>query len=1787
MTGPTAEVLSGYGAEPRRRTDSGSLEDEPWDQRRPKNRGSPSVSREEEELQFQRRMIAMNTKANPGRGSGGGRRGLVSPDGPAGDEELLDDGDLPSLATSHAPAAAARAADADGADATDTTPAGELLLGGRTTQPLKSPSASNSTGRKKAERRKFWGQMEGADSEQPGTTNKEEDGPHDEMAARRRRRRRTAQPKGGEDDDTDYDSVPTDIESQMTEEEVEEEYETSFCGQTLNAIGDICGGNLNNLTNEEAAAIKGDGTARSPQSRSPRSHRSPNSSVASPLSPRFDPTMQQEHTAIEVEFVEPVASKKSSKKQLGESTSSTTKHQEGEGTRTPEVMSDTPSDVSSKKAAYLNAIAKRAKENFRRKKGKDIPSEAFVDATIQTSRATPSSLSGSDKGAVVPESAPEQKLSSSDGGSFDEDDYNRFSPAEKRKFVKLINGGLSAGEATHQVINERKLAAVEQEGKSAPKGAARLAFWKRTQQQQQGPALKTSGSGSQVDSDADEPDGGAPQNKSADLPDDEKSSGIDPAIRNLDEGGGEFPFQKSGVNYYDAVRREVEVEDDSDEASRAKSMSRSEAGKGPRLFGKTRGFSALDDSSTEDHSKKSDPRDKMPTAVSPTEDQDQSKSVPPSQQAAPVMAAPVTASPQNEMSAAVKSSRQAGHVRGASSSDDEWSSPSAVESLLRLPIRKSLTGTAGYQKVGSEANLPTPPPQAKQENEAALQTESDALLTASPPPPESREAVVDVDLSGKKSMDEYFQSTVNDAHSGNYHINDNMSVFTAGTNITGTTNYTQSSRVRRPGAAKTRLAQQKKIEHEMEKKQQGWQETIQAVAKSTNRVWDPKKGWVDYEEPDMDTVTKATPKDKGKIHLDLDRSVLSHKEEDTGRSPYASGASSVSVPFPEEWEKERNEMIGASDAPLAVNQSATQYSVDRDMPEIRTSQHSSDRDMSGTREERKEMIDDSDAPFAAQNESAMQYSAERGTSRRREEKKLRGLEGDDPSLTGYSSLGGASASVDGVRSKGWIESMRAVSAVLADQGKSWDPEHGWMIKNEDGQLVPDPVIGRLDGSSESRALPIESTRALPTEPKVRTVGSLEIANEPRSLARVPPILTEASPSYLTEEELDNDSEPMMMGTRSDEFEKPLSPIVSVVKQKVGQEDINLFSEEGRRKNRNSGYASGDADSPKRVDATAETPRSNVSVISRDHSAASSRRNRSVGPIDVDEVDEAWDSEGEDLDGRRSLAKANESVSRSVVSGSETGANESTNRSMVSGGSSGSRIPKLKMSKRDTTPVHVRRAPAANVDRSKETSGERYTSPVQKSGNASAERRKTPRGRRAIPTPADTEGEDRYHSDASSRTPPASSEPDAAAPVSPSVKERLQEWETRIETSNSYDTPEKFVEPKRSTPKATEHTGAAGWKTFLGKKVSAESAAAAAAGTSRSPSGVGEETKEPEGHYTFARNTETIGGKPQKDRTHRDDYAHADDDSLFDFKNRSAKSDRAKRNHPDDLNISDISPIRAKDEQSDTDMDDDPVSEAYGPTEEERQPSSIMKRLTECAAPMMPNRMSPNSGASRFLPTTLCGRPDVDEPDESIASSSAQSTTSPSGDVKRSGSFGDEKPKSRSSPKKRQTDNLPVSSSSVVSEDFGAKTAYLEALAMRTAVSKPKRSSSARRDRSSASSVTSGSTVQSSARWKEFLERKKATGASPKGSQSDVSKAAERYASEKVEEIMSKMSSSSRARSVARSRDVHKEHDMIGEDGAGQASSKSSSVQAAEDLAAARVEAMMAALSTAQMEEGEI
>lgn len=296
-------------------------------------------------------------------------------------------------------------------------------------------------------------------------------------------------------------------------------------------------------------------------------------------------------------------------------------------------------------------------------------------------------------------------------------------------------------------------------------------------------------------------------------------------------------------------------------------------------------------------------------------------------------------------------------------------------------------------------------------------------------------------------------------------------------------------------------------------------------------------------------------------------------------------------------------------------------------------------------------------------------------------------------------------------------------------------------------------------------------------------------------------------------------------------------------------------------------------------------------------------------------------------------------------------------------------------------------------------------------------------------------------------------------------------------------------------------------------------------------------------------------------------------------------------------------------------DDEPVeSEAYGPEEGDRR--SFFKRFVECASPMMPSSLqgdgmpmahlaflrSGTHSAGRFAPPAFCGgRAETvqdDGDDESVDSGAMQ----PSRPSRKLSNKIESSKTSRSADRDHAGDGRSVTSSVISAENYGAKTAYLESLAMKTAVSKPRKGD--RRYRSaSGSSVTSNASSHSE-KWKSFLERKRSRGMSPSPmarsvSASDVTKAAERYAAEKVDEMMSMMSR--RSQSAPRTRmPVSQLDGMLDASNLNSSSdaspekvirkTKSESVTAAEDLAAARVEAMMAALSGAaddDYDEGEI
>jgi hypothetical protein len=427
-----------------------------------------------------------------------------------------------------------------------------------------------------------------------------------------------------------------------------------------------------------------------------------------------------------------------------------------------------------------------------------------------------------------------------------------------------------------------------------------------------------------------------------------------------------------------------------------------------------------------------------------------------------------------------------------------------------------------------------------------------------------------------------------------------------------------------------------------------------------------------------------------------------------------------------------------------------------------------------------------------------------------------------------------------------------------------------------------------------------------------------------------------------------------------------------------------------------------------------------------------------------------------------------------------------------------------------------------------------------------------------------------------------------------------------------------------------------WRSFLGRKVQAETAAAVSSeGTKKNERSLGEPYPIPR-----APGTKRISQMEREmiDEQRGDSSFSFNDSAPFDgspaFGASSAvarRRDRSVHLQSSPGGFSDVSPIPANDEF------DNAVTcqmEMMSDTGTAVEQGSFMKRLNACTAPIsrafnannsgdaVPSahlafmRLNPQgsgsnmSGSGKFIPPALCGRPDpiAESDNDEDATSKDESPR-----VRRSSS-------PNSSPVKTRemaamvSDNRSVSSS-VVSEDFGARTSYLEAIAMRTAVSKKKSKKSRRRseDQRSSASVTSDATTESKVshaeRWQAFLERKASQTASPPGSRtngaSEVSRAAEKYAAGKVEEMMEAMAS--RPKSTPRSwrSEAADAMDTSGDssssplspyrmtpDGDHSRSSsakkkKSASALAAEELAAARVEAMMAAMTSSSLDEGEI
>merc|ERR1712238_555438 len=149
---------------------------------------------------------------------------------------------------------------------------------------------------------------------------------------------------------------------------------------------------------------------------------------------------------------------------------------------------------------------------------------------------------------------------------------------------------------------------------------------------------------------------------------------------------------------------------------------------------------------------------------------------------------------------------------------------------------------------------------------------------------------------------------------GTNHGNDGMSVssrsvYTSGTNAS---NWSVSTRRRHRGAAQNRAHS-----HD-DKKGNGWVDSIKKAAEANNRVWDSEQGWVGYEEPDTPEIDKQNDISRigslKSIALSKPSTNIKSKEEPYTNKNEISNEDEDSrseVPFPSNWEKERQAMLGS------------------------------------------------------------------------------------------------------------------------------------------------------------------------------------------------------------------------------------------------------------------------------------------------------------------------------------------------------------------------------------------------------------------------------------------------------------------------------------------------------------------------------------------------------------------------------------------------------------------------------------------------------------------------------------------------------------------------------------------------------------------------------------------------------------------------------------------------------------------------------------------------------------
>jgi hypothetical protein len=1489
----------------------------------------------------------------------------------------------------------------------------------------------------------------------------------------------------------------------------------TLCDYTLTALGDMCGVAEEPTTTPPQSQSQSQSQRRRNSSKSPPTTTySSNKAVARALMMGSNtqktlkpPYGVEEQTAIEVEYIEP------------ERRQDNTAGSAGAGPR--------------KKNLLVQAMARRAKEDYETKKGKP----ARVSSPQDTVAVDHSTMESHPR--VEADAEPRGQRTSSSPPP--DNVYSSFTSSEKRKFLTLINNGLTPSDATAQVLNDRREAEEAGDDGSASKssGGKGLRFWSRggkSMMNDNNPAVPTE-----------------VQRRSRPPTNDVNKTIEDDATEEEEEEG----FARSGISYYDAVRKvdneDLPLDDDDDEGLTTDSPASAAANKSKQVKRQSRlakfGFARLGKQVGDEEDQQQQQQQQTLASTANVPRRDPPSTLPPKSpkpnSTARSAGVPTDREVLDDLEAAAEASRSVFKPipSPASPTEDKGADPdgtvAAHEEEEPPGIQPSFSGDSLLdddddddddevdklnnrpedeqdivvpaapedQYVEEEKEEITPP---QTQSRSIGQDDEEQDLTSqrlgvsaekmlhSPP----RAMTVDLDVESA-----YMNSTEIMSHlnNGTSIAGDQPSVRTHATYATTGTNYTTSTRSRRPGAARQRLTSQKTGETAATAhKYMGWQESIQAAAAGIGKVWDPVKGWVDYK------TVEDEKKSDDSIVVPVPGMPPSYPKVTR------TGASVASVATFEEQAPPREGAV--------LQEQASAMSVSR----------------------------------------APQSPHRHGAAARKD------------------------AAKSPARSRGWVETMKEATARIGTQDKRWDPERGW-IGPDGEELVIAPSGDRYQGGMEGQVesdtqdfgtiLPValQSTTS-PQEPQEQQ-RAMSSSVQPRE-AHAPSgqdtakVVGRQAPGVQNQQQVDDHHSTDGISLRSGEVSTQsgryiqLGETGSVASYHFGKPSSRAAPKEAGAKLSSTPEGAPQTGNGLLVNVRKEkVSPADASMFPEIPKGSNKGSRRSSGPVDLDEVDE--------METGSFVAATDFSWDDDNFDGSSPGKSRnkaySSGKSEVSQGSastSSKTIPKLRAPKRDTSPIRggrgaSKQSPPSEAQSSAPHNDSRPSPPASQMPQQ--------KSRAAIITP-DVHGRPQA-------SPPGSGPDRSLNPASPGPGNDARSTHT-ADSSPSVSSVKNLHDywERRSSTKEGLTPSSAEWKTFLSKKVRDENTAI------EGVKGRVDDEKDSlfdfgsEGIYSNARRSQVLGSVPRNE-----------DAGL-----RSLEE------------ISNLSPIQNVHDDDDEDDDEAPSEVSTGVA----QGTTFLERLQACAAPMMPKSMgeggqgancnpmpmahlnflrnnpsatgSPQEQggrpSSKFVPPNLCGKPDIISEEDEDASGVDMDTEALRKDESRS---------SKSNPRSsRQGGDM----SSVISdEQFGQKTAYLEALAMKAAVSGSKKN---RKSRSSGPETGADSEKHSES-WQRFLDRK-ATSRSE--DQEDVSRAADKYAEAKVDRMMENMAARSRSgefqpRPVEEATGAFPSVGNASKfKGADQFQFKNESAKAAEDLAAARVEAMMHALSSPQTldeDEGEI